>query len=225
MTARTATLASGTLTLCSDAFWISPYVFSCFVALREKRARFEVKEIKLQAKEQEAAEYRAATWTGRVPALLEGAFSLTESSAILEYLEETLPPPEHGRLLPENTRARARARQLMSWLRSDETIPIRAERSSEVIFYERPLPALTPKATAAVEKLTRLVGQLVTSADAPLFGEWCIADAELAFFLHRLMKDEGVVPVMLRGYADAQWKRPSVAEWVAHPRAPFLPYG
>jgi len=190
-----------TLTLSSDGFWISPYVFACYVALREKAARFEVKEVKLQAGEQRSPEYRATTWTGRVPALTDGDFALTESIAILEYLEETFAPPAHARLFPADVKTKARARQLMSWLRSDATAPIRAERSAEVIFYERPLPPLTPAALAAVDKMKELLGHFVSS-------------------------DDGLLPGALRGYAETQWRRPSVAEWVGHPRAAdFVPYG
>ena len=185
----------------------------------------ELEERNLEAKEQRDPSYRASTWTARVPALLHGDFWLTESSAIVEYLEDHFPAPAHPRLLPTEAHARARARQLMSWLRSDATAPVRAERSAEVIFYDRPLPALSAGAMAAVADTVELAARFVHAASAPLLGAWCIADAELAFFLHRLAKDPGLLPAELRAYAEAQWKRPSVAAWVAHERAPFVPYG
>ena len=37
--------ASGPLTLYVDAFCISPYAFSCFVALREKGVAFDVRAV------------------------------------------------------------------------------------------------------------------------------------------------------------------------------------
>lgn len=213
------------VTLYSDGFWISPYVFTCFVALREKGVPFDVKEVRLQAGEQQALEYRERSWSGRVPAIAHGDFWLTESSAIVEYLEETFAPPAHAALLPVDVKARARARQLMSWLRSDETVPVRAERSAEVIFYELPRAPLTPRGASCAAKVVTLASRFVQGGRGPMFGEWSIVDAELAFFLHRLWADEGVVPDALRDYAEAQWKRASVAEYVAHARAPFVSYG
>jgi glutathione S-transferase len=44
--------ATADLTLYGDAFWISPYVFSCFVALREKGLPFAVVEVSLADGEQ-----------------------------------------------------------------------------------------------------------------------------------------------------------------------------
>jgi glutathione S-transferase len=212
------------VTLYSDGFWISPYAFACFVALREKGVPFDVSEVHLERGEQRAPAYVDGSWTGRVPALRDRDFWLTESGAILAYLDDRFPAPGHPALLPAEVEPRARARQLMSWLRSDETLAIRGERSAEVIFYDRPRPELTPKATTAIAKTVALASRLVTS-EAPMFGDWCIADAELAFFLRRLGHDEGVLPRVLRAYADAQWSRPSVAEYVAHARPPFVPYG
>lgn len=214
-----------TLTLYSDGFWISPYVFTCFVALREKGVAFEVLPVKLDKGEQKAPDYRARTWTGRVPALAHGDFWLTESSAILEYIEETLPAPAHPRIFPEVLESRARARQLASWLRSDETSPVRAERSAEHIFYALPRAPLSAACSTTVAKVVAFAERLVTADRPNLFGAWSIVDAELAFFLQRLKHDEGLLTPTLRTYAEAQWKRPSVAEYVAHARPPFVPYG
>ncbi|WP_306046204.1 glutathione S-transferase family protein [Nioella sp. MMSF_3534] len=56
-----------------------------------------------------SATYRALVPQGTIPALVEGDFVLTESDAIVEYLDET----GIGRpLLPREPRARARARAL-----------------------------------------------------------------------------------------------------------------
>jgi glutathione S-transferase len=56
-----------------------------------------------------SATYRAIVPQGTIPALVEGDFVLTESDAIVEYLDET----GVGRpLLPAEPRARARARAL-----------------------------------------------------------------------------------------------------------------
>src|SRR5436190_19709142 len=115
------------ITLYADTPWISPYVFSSFVALREKGVAFEVVDVDLDRGEQHAPQFRAASLTARVPMLCDGDLTLSESSAIAEYLEEAYPPPRHSRLFPAAAGDRARARQMMAWLRSD-LLALREER-------------------------------------------------------------------------------------------------
>jgi glutathione S-transferase len=213
------------VTLYSDGFWISPYVFSCFVALREKGVPFEVNEVRLDEAAQRRPEYRTGSWTGRVPSLVHGDLWLSESSAILEYLEEAFPAPAHPRIYPEGRVERARARQLLSWLRSDETLPVRAERSAEIIFYDLPRAPLTAKTAGAAVKALELAERYLAGGDGYLFGEWSVADSELAFFLHRLWHDAELMTPALRRYAEAQWMRPSVQAYVSHARPAFVPYG
>jgi maleylpyruvate isomerase len=63
----------------------------------------------LRRGEQRSAAYLAINPTGLVPALDTGAGVLTQSLAILEYLDETVPEPP---LLPRGAMARARVRAL-----------------------------------------------------------------------------------------------------------------
>lgn len=53
--------------------------------------------------------YRAIVPAGTIPALVDGDFVLSESIAILEWIEESYPSPC---LLPGDVRARARIRQM-----------------------------------------------------------------------------------------------------------------
>src|SRR5437762_1322579 len=106
-------MSESRIKLHSDSFWISPYGFSCFVALREKEIPFDYVAVSLPDREQLRAELANRGLTGRVPVLEHGDFFLGESSAIIEYLEETFPSPKHPRVLPEGVRERARARQVM----------------------------------------------------------------------------------------------------------------
>jgi glutathione S-transferase len=80
-----------------------------------------------------------------VPALVEGDFVLTESTAITEYLEETFPAPEYIALYPKDKRQRAQARQVQAWVRSD-LMPVRAERDTETVFFGKACAPLTPPA-------------------------------------------------------------------------------
>jgi glutathione S-transferase len=53
---------------------------------------------------------------------------------------------------------------------------------------------------------------------ANLFGEWSIADVDLALMLNRLILNGDRVPAALVDYAQRQWQRPSVQAWVNLPR-------
>src|SRR5688572_4486537 len=105
------------LILHADGFWNSPYVFSVFVALTEKGLPFETRIVNLHERAQTAPAFQALSVTSRVPVLEHGAFRLSESSAIVEYLEDSFAPPKYPALLPAAPRERARARQIMAWIR------------------------------------------------------------------------------------------------------------
>jgi glutathione S-transferase len=213
------------ITLHTDAFLISPYVFSCFVALTEKGLPFEVSRVSLGDKAQLRPDYKAATITARVPALTHDDFCVAESTAIVEYLDEVFPAPKYAPLLPEDARERARARQVMSWLRSDDTLGLRDERPTTTMFYERSKVPLTPRGKASADKLVEVAGRLLSRANArTLFETWCIADADLAFMLHRLVDNGHDLPPPVRSFADEQWKRPSIRRFLDQERAPFVPY-
>jgi len=212
-----------TLTLFSDDYWISPYAFSAFVALKEKGVPFEMKTVKLQAREHLQAGYRDASITARLPALRHGVFWLAESSAISEYLEEAFPPPRYRRLYPADLEPRAQARMIQAWVRSD-LLPLREERSTATMFYERAQAPLTPAGQAAADNLLRVSNLLLPEGKTQLFDTWSIADADLSFMLHRLILNGHDVPARIRAFAEAQWQRPSIQEWVTHARPPYVPY-
>ena len=172
------------LTLFVDRFWISPYAFSCFVALEEKKVPFEVKEIGLDKKEHYDREYKKKSLTGRIPALEHDGFWLTESNVIDDYLEDAFPAPKHPAIFPADPREKARARQVLAWMRSD-LMPIRDERATHTMFYERAATPLSEKGQAAAETLLRSMGlaqpghKLVFISDLRLGGEDIINSVQL----------------------------------------------
>jgi glutathione S-transferase len=214
---------SAPLTLYGESFWISPYVFSSFVALREKQLPFTVVEVSLPKREQHDAAYRDRALTGKVPALAHGDFWLSESSAIVEYLDDVFPAPTHPRVLPADPMARARARQIMAWIRSD-LMALREERPTTTMFYARATTPLSAAGEAAAATLIRVAEAIVPDTSPHLFGAWTIADADLTFMLHRLILNDHPLPVRVAEYARAQWQRPSVQEWVARKRIALEPY-
>ncbi len=212
-----------TLTLYGETQWESPYVFSCFVALREKGLAFETKLLSLEAGEHWKGEYRDASLTGRVPSLRHGDFWLSESSAIDEYLEDVFPPPRWPRLYPADPRERARARQLQAWLRSD-LLPLRQERPTSSVFLGEPVAPLTEAGRQAADRVLRAADHLVGDGRTSIFAEFGIVDADLALMLERLIANRDPVPPKVRAYAAAVWKRPTVREFAEHER-PAAPKG
>jgi glutathione S-transferase len=203
------------LTLYVDTTFTSPYAMSAYVALLEKKLAFSLEVIDLDTGANQLPPYRDLGLTGRVPTLVHGDFVLTESSAISEYLDERFPAPDHPGVLPRDLRQRAQARQVQAWLRSD-LVPIRTERSTGVIFVAPIARPLTAEAQACASRLIRIAERLVHGPN--LFGEWCIADTDLALMLNRLIMNGDPVPQKLQDYADGQWRRDSVQQWVRQPR-------
>lgn len=205
------------LVLYGNTLWTSPYVLSCFVGLTEKMLPFEVKTLALDEGAHRAEDYVNLSFTARVPTLVDGEFSLSESSAIIEYLEDKWPAPTYARLLPEKLEQRARVRQLMAWVRSD-LMSIREERSSEWVFYPHeelpPIAPLTEQGKTAVARLIAVAERVIPADSGHIFGTWCIADTDLAMMLQRLVKTKIPLADRVVKYAEREWQRPSVQAFV-----------
>src|SRR6187402_1096732 len=208
------------LILYGDKDLTSPYVMSVAIGLAEKGLAYELRRIDLSRKEHLDDTYRTRSLTARVPTLTHGEFSLSESSAIDEYLEEAFPPPKYAAIYPGDARKRARARQVQAWVRSD-LMPVRIERNTTVVFFGARLKPLSAEAQESASRLFSAVDALLPSGAENLFGDWCIADTDLALMLNRLAMHEDVMPDRLRQYAQQQWARPSVKDWLGleRPRA------
>ncbi|KAB0500683.1 glutathione S-transferase [Pseudomonas lini] len=198
------------LRLYVDAQFTSPYAMSVFVALREKGIEFELSPLDLDAFENQSEDYASLSLTQRVPTLVHGDFALSESSAITEYLEDIFPQTP---VYPQELMQRAKARQVQAWLRSD-LLPIRQERSTLVVFYGLKSAPLSPAAESAARKLIAAAQALLADGRECLFGQWSIADVDLALMLNRLILNGDAVPSALVEYAQRQWQRPTVQEWV-----------
>jgi glutathione S-transferase len=193
-----------------DSQFLSPYAMSVFVGLREKELAFDMETIDLAANANQEPAFAATSITRRVPTLVHDTFALSESSAISEYINEVFPGAP---LYPTDPRSRARARQVQAWLRSD-LVPIRDERPTIVVFCGAKRPPLSADARAAAEKLFFAAHALLGGRSDNLFGEWCIADVDLALMLNRMILHGDAVPEGLVVYAANQWRRPSVQLWV-----------
>ena len=204
--------------LYADSKFTSPYAMSVFVALTEKRIPFDIKTLDLDAGANNDPGYARTSLTQRVPTLIDGDFALSESSAIVEYLDEAFPNPP---MFPADRQARARVRQVQAWLRSD-FLPIRQERPTPTIFYQQPASTpLSAVAQVSSRKLCAAASELLSHGGDNLCGGWSIADVDLALMLNRLIVNGDQVPLALVRYAKVQWERPSVQDWVRRERPPL----
>jgi glutathione S-transferase len=206
------------LTLYADARLTSPWVMSVFVTLTEKAIPFRTRTIDLDAVENHTPGFARVSPTRRVPTIVHGDFHVSESSAITEYLEAAYQAPGHAPVYPSGKRERALARQVQAWLRSD-LLPLREERSTQTIFLNTPLDReLSDRAKASAEKLIAVAGNLIADGARNMFATWCIADTDLALMLQRLIVNGDSVPSALQAYAEHQWQRTSVRQWLDKPR-------
>jgi len=203
-----------------DSNFASPYALVAYVSLVEKGLTFDVKTLEIFANAQKERAFAATSITRRIPTLIHDHFALSESSAICEYIDESF---EGTPLYPTGLRDRARARQIQAWVRSD-LVPIREERPTFIVFCGARRPALSPQAIEATHKLYAAALQLLEGRTENLFGEWSIADVDLAMMLQRLVAHGDTVPQQLVDYANRQWLRPSVQQWINLKRPPLTEY-
>ncbi|HYD98397.1 MAG TPA: maleylacetoacetate isomerase [Alphaproteobacteria bacterium] len=86
------------------------------LALHMKGVPFEQRFVHLRKGEQRSADYLKLNPQGLVPTLIDGGTVLTQSLAIVEYLDETHPTPP---LLPADPAGRARVRALALMVAAD----------------------------------------------------------------------------------------------------------
>jgi maleylacetoacetate isomerase len=117
--------------------WRSAAAFRVRIALNLKGIPYEETFIDLDAGDQHKPAFRAINPQGAVPALFDGdGPPLTQSLAILDYLEETHPGVA---LLPAEPRARARARSLAQVVACD-THPLYVPRVRTYLMEAYDLP-------------------------------------------------------------------------------------
>jgi len=103
------------------SFWRTSATYRVRVALNLKGVTAHEHDVDLDAGEQRSDAFLAINPMGAIPALLDrrdgqSKTPLTQSSAILEFLEETWPDPA---MLPVDTHGRARVRSLAAMLTVD----------------------------------------------------------------------------------------------------------
>jgi glutathione S-transferase len=103
-------------------------------------------------------------------------------------------------------------------------MPIRDERPTFVVFCGAKCPALSERAREAADTLFSAALALLDGRTNHLFGDWSIADVDLAMMLQRLIVLGDPVPERLVDYVNQQWRRPSVQRWINHTRPRLTEY-
>jgi glutathione S-transferase len=205
-------MRSERLILTVDSLYTSPWAMSVYVALQSKDLDFTLQTVDLAAGANHLPAFTQLSPTHRIPLLQHGGFALTESTAIFEYLDETFPDKP---LLPTARYDRARARQLMGWIRSD-LLPLRAERSTETVFFKASDQPLSVAAQSAAQRLIDVSEGLLKLGAAHVFERWTIADVDLSMMLMRLIASGDDIPLRLRHYAEQQWAHSGIQSWMSH---------
>src|SRR2546425_3515421 len=133
------------------------------------------------------AQRRRVSPTGRVPVLHHGKLAIPDSLAIIEYLEETFPPPGRPALWPRDPGARAVARWLAATMHSGFS-KLRESMSFNLCFLSKP-PAPSAEALQEADDLLRLLQETLEAprdAGPFLFGAFGAADIMYAPAVVRL---------------------------------------
>jgi glutathione S-transferase len=176
-----------------DAMKLLGGLLSPFVMRAALVARMKGHEIPVEMPEGgiKSEAYLARNPLGKMPTLVEGDFALPESAVIAEYLDEVLPGPK---LLPDDPRARARARLLA------RVADLYLAPALTPIFRAREAPDAVP---SALESLKVVLGQLEAlrpAGAAHAAGDgFTLADATLMpvfFFLDAFERPFGTARIL-----------------------------
>lgn len=204
------------ITVYVDGFFISALDASVVIALEEKRAEYQTARALLRDGQGLPPSLAAQTTISRVPAIQHGDFFLTESLAIIDYIDQIFPAPP---LFPADPRTRARCRQVMAFMRFDIQT-LRDERQWWTTVYPTPsLPPLTERGQREANELISVATRFIPQ----LGGEFSIAHADLAIQLLRLSRNAYPIPDVVQRFIDVTIERPSVRTYLDHPRPPNPP--
>jgi len=200
---------------------MSPYVRKVLMFAAEKGIEVELKALGLQA---EDPEFREASPFGLMPGFRDGDFTISDSSAIVAYLEALKPDPA---LIPAEPRSRARA---IWWDEIADTVitncmrkmffnrivaPMFLKRAGNLAEAEQAekqeLPPLFDFLEARIPDSGFLVDDRLTLADIAVMQPF-------VNFSHVGAAVDAERHPKVAAYIGAMHDRPSVAGWIARER-------
>jgi glutathione S-transferase len=200
---------------------VSSWSMRAFLALEIKKLPYEERTILLR-EDKDRRQRRALSPTGKVPVLRHGALVIPDSLAIIEYLEETFPPPKHPALWPEDRADRAHARWLSAAMHSGFT-RIREGMSFNLCFLPQP-PAPPAEALQEAAELLGIWEETLGKKKAAgpfLIGGFGAVDAMFAPAIVRLtsFKVPSAATPKAAAYMKAVLSHPAVDRWMSQARA------
>lgn len=195
---------------------ISSWSMRGWLAVVEKGLEFEEVGIVMR-QDKDRAVRRKVSPTGKLPVLHHGSLVIPDSAAIIEYLEETFPPPKHPALWPSDRGERAHARWLAAAMHSGFPM-LRESLSFNLCFLPAP-PRATEAGLAEAREILGLWDAALSKkrADGPfLFGPYGAADIMYTPVVWRLTAFKVPVADFPRpaAYMKAVLDRPSVKRWM-----------
>jgi glutathione S-transferase len=168
---------------------ISSWSMRGWLALTHKGVPFEERTIALK-EDKDRSRRRKVSPTGKLPVLHHGPIVVPDSLAIIEYLEETFPAPQHPALWPAASASRAHARWLAAAMHSG-FMKLREGMSFNTCFLPRRKPAGAEALAEAAEMLALFEDALGRTGSGPfLFGAYGAVDAVYAPAIVRLTSYE-----------------------------------
>lgn len=168
MTARTLYYAPGTCSLAAH------------IAFEETGAPFETVRIDLAKGGQRAPEYLTVNERGRVPALWEDGWVLTETQAILRHVARS--HPDAG-LWPEDPREQAVADEWLAWLATNHHVAFaQAHTPSRYSDDDEDLDAIRAKGADSFGDLATMTEVRLSNGDWAVGERYGVVDAYLLVF-------------------------------------------
>jgi glutathione S-transferase len=182
----------------------SSWSLRAWLAMKVLGAPFRERRIPLYGPDSKA-ELLQYSPAGKVPILVDGATTVWDSLAILEYLAE-----RHPQLWPADAALRARARSICAEMHAG--FPNLRHHMCMNIRKRHPGKGRTPEVLAEIGRIVEIWGE----ARGPfLFGAFGAADAMYAPVALRFRTYEVELPPACRAYADALLDLPAMREWIA----------
>lgn len=183
----------------------SPYAWRVWLALEHKGMPYELKTLSYDAGDFKKPEFANLTPRRKVPVIVDDGFVLSESAAILEYLEEKQPAPP---LFSGHIRQRAVQRRLVR--EADACVSSALEELADAVMFTRPESRSPERIAAAAADIKQelalwepaISGDYLTGAlsavDLTLF-------PQLALIRRLGERNPGLLPADLIGPRLAGW--------------------
>jgi len=186
------------------------------IALEEAGQAFDTRPVRFVRSEHKSPEYRKLNPLGKVPALAIDGVVLTETVAILTYLNERF---QHARLMPETTDAAGRAAQLADLCFCSSTLHPLVTRIRLPAFFAGPDSAHAVKQAAerSMDEYFQVVEDRLAAGPCWYGAQWSVMDGYLYWIFWRV---EGAGYDVTRfprflAHARAMEKRPAIQRALA----------